>query len=206
MKRLVRHLSVASVAFLSILVRRAAAGQPRSRTSAAQDAGIHFDIRGHVRRRARRHRACHGQPARRRVQDHDDRPDRPAVRPHHDEVRADLLGRTGSRSNSSMEGAVRNETLNIGTTFGVTTATNEVVQGQKRGGVTPSGLAAHDRHPGELLCRVRGAGGPARRAPGRSADSRCTSRPRAKSRSRSTESRRDGLRRPRARRIFRNTT
>ena len=36
----------------------------------------------------------------------------------------------------TMEGALRNETLNIGTSFGLTTATNEVVQGQKRGGVT----------------------------------------------------------------------
>ena len=35
-----------------------------------------------------------------------------------------------------MEGAARNETLNISTSFGVTTATNEVVQGQKRGGVS----------------------------------------------------------------------
>jgi pimeloyl-ACP methyl ester carboxylesterase len=35
-----------------------------------------------------------------------------------------------------MEGALRNETLNIGTSFGVTTATNDVVQGQRRGGTT----------------------------------------------------------------------
>lgn len=35
-----------------------------------------------------------------------------------------------------VEGALRNQTLNIGTTFGTTTATNEVVQGQQRGGVT----------------------------------------------------------------------
>ena len=36
----------------------------------------------------------------------------------------------------TVEGALRNETLNIGTSFGLTTATNEVVQGQKRGGVS----------------------------------------------------------------------
>jgi pimeloyl-ACP methyl ester carboxylesterase len=35
-----------------------------------------------------------------------------------------------------MEGAAKNETLNISTSFGVTTATNEIVQGQKRGGVS----------------------------------------------------------------------
>ena len=36
----------------------------------------------------------------------------------------------------TVEGAHRNETLNIGTSFGVTTAINEVIQGQKRGGAT----------------------------------------------------------------------
>ena len=36
----------------------------------------------------------------------------------------------------TVEGALRNETINIGTSFGLTTATNEVVQGQKRGGVS----------------------------------------------------------------------
>ena len=36
----------------------------------------------------------------------------------------------------TVEGALRNETMNIGTSFGVTTATNEVVHGQRRGGVT----------------------------------------------------------------------
>ena len=36
----------------------------------------------------------------------------------------------------TVEGALRNETLNIATSFGLTTATNEVVQGQKRGGVS----------------------------------------------------------------------
>ncbi len=36
----------------------------------------------------------------------------------------------------TVEGALRNETLNIGTSFGLTTATNDIVQGQRRGGST----------------------------------------------------------------------
>ena len=35
-----------------------------------------------------------------------------------------------------VEGALRNETIGIGTSFGITTATNDVVQGQRRAGVT----------------------------------------------------------------------
>src|SRR5262245_27843750 len=51
-----------------------------------------------------------------------------------------------------MEGSLRNETLNIATTFGITTATNEVVQGPNRGGVT------HQVTPRTLVLQVNSFG------------------------------------------------
>src|SRR6185503_2728972 len=53
----------------------------------------------------------------------------------------------------TVESALRNETLNIGTSFGLTTAINEVVQGQKRGGAT------HAISPRTLVIPVNYFGG-----------------------------------------------